>query len=129
MRMLRKLLRDRKGITMTEVVVAMATVILVTGAAISLLISSIRFDAKYDSQTRALNACESAISCVRFADNQTELATYLGALGFDIEQEPDPNGQWVCPFADGQVTVEVSDSSWVVTFDNEKVYEKNVSKD
>ena len=87
MKMLRKLLRDRKGITMTEVIIAMAAVILVSGAAISLLVASVQFDSKYDSQTRALNACESAVRCVRFADEQGKLETYLGALGFDRSEE------------------------------------------
>jgi len=125
MKMLRKLLRDRKGITMTEVIIAMAAVILVSGAAISLLIASVQFDSKYDSQTRALNACESAVRCVRFADDPDTLKGYLEQLGFDILQTQGPDGVTVYPFADGEVTVKVSESAWIVTFDDDIVYEKN----
>ena len=56
-KLLKRLVRDRKGISMTEVVVAMALVVIVTGAAISVLIASIQFDVKYKAQTHALNAC------------------------------------------------------------------------
>ena len=120
MRMLRKLLRDRKGITMTEVIVAMATVVLVTGAAISLLVASVRFDAKYDSQTRALNACESAVHCIRFTDDPAKLADYLGRLGFTLDGD-------TFTLSGGGTAVEVvkTDDGWRVTFDGETVYETN----
>ena len=121
MSMLRKLLRDRKGITMTEVIVAMATVVLISGAAISLLVASVRFDAKYDSQTRALNACESAVHCIRFTENPTELAEYLGRLGFTTEDGD------TFTLSGGGTAVEVvkTDDGWRVTFDGETVYETN----
>jgi len=121
MKMLRKLLRDRKGITMTEVIIAMAAVILVSGAAISLLIASVQFDSKYDSQTRALNACESAVHCLRFTDEESELEGYLVRLGFYKEAEG------VFALADCDTAVEVANISgvWTVTFGDDIVYEKN----
>lgn len=117
MKKLSILLRDRRGISMTEVVVAMAVVVIVTGAAISLLIASIRFDAKYRAQTEALNACESAVSCVRFADDAEDLGKYLKKLGFK-----DSDDGYV--LQDGKVTVTVTENSWIVTMDDEDIYEK-----
>lgn len=118
MKKLSKLLRDRRGISMTEVVVAMAVVVIVTGAAISLLIASIRFDAKYRAQTEALNACESAVSCVRFADDAEDLEEYLKKLGFEASGD-----DYV--LQDGKVTVVIGETKWTVKLDNEIVYEKN----
>lgn len=118
MKMLRKLLRDRKGITMTEVIVAMATVVIVTGAAISLLVASVRFDAKYDSQTRALNACESAAHCIRFTDDPGE---YLARLGFTEDGD-----KFILSDSGTAVEVEMkTEGGWRVTFDGETIYETN----
>lgn len=111
-------LRSRKGITMTEVIVAMAMVLIVSGAAISLLVASVQFDAKYESQTQALNAAESAVECVRFADEVSELESYLvDKLGF-VKQEG------VYTFDGETVKVQVVEKTVTVIFDGEEMYEK-----
>lgn len=117
MRKLLNKLRDRKGITMTEVVVAMAVVVIVTGAAISLLVASVQFDNKYQSQTHALNACESAVHCVRFTDDLEKLDDYLKRLNFEVAE-----GGYA--FADKTVKVMIGAEAWTVTFDDEVIYEK-----
>lgn len=121
MRKLLNKLRDRKGISMTEVVVAMAVVVIVTGAAISLLVASVRFDAKYNSQTVALNACESAVHCLRFTDDADKLKGYLTRLGFE-----EVEGVYTLPNS-GTVKVENIEGVWTVTFDGDVIYEKNRS--
>ena len=120
---MRSLLRNRKGITMTEVVIAMAVVIIVTGAAISLVASSVQFDAKYEKETYALNACESAVCCVRFADNNADvdLVECLQKLGF----QPAPDVTDVYIYGDSIVKVDMSGSKVLVFFHDEKVYETN----
>ena len=65
--MLKRLLRDRKGISLTEVVIAMAVVLTVTGSAITLVISSIKADAGFRAKYQALTACEKAADCLRFS--------------------------------------------------------------
>lgn len=86
-KLLKKLLRDRRGISMTEVIVAMALVTIVTGAAISVVMASIKFDAKYNNETTALSYCESVVDCVRFADDEIELKTALSSLGLTVEED------------------------------------------
>ena len=88
-KLLHKLLRDRRGISMTEVIVAMAMVTIVTGAAISVVMASIKFDVKYNERTAALSYCESVVDCVRFADNSENLSIALknldAAFACDVE--------------------------------------------
>ena len=119
MRKLLRKLRDRKGITMTEVIVAMTVVILITGAAISLLVASVQFDETYQSQTHAMNACESAAQCVRFADTQAELEGYLARLGFEKVGE----SQYALPNSETAVKVTVTGNVWTVTLDDDVIYE------
>lgn len=121
-----KKLRDRKGITMTEVIVAMAVVILVTGSAISLLMSSVQFDTKYNAQTADLNACESAVHCVRFTKDPAKLDTYLKLLGFEGHSVSETEVDFKLP--NGNVTVKVTSEggtirSAVVTFGEDVIYE------
>ena len=66
--MIKRLLRDRKGISLTEVVVAMAMVLMVTGAAISIVAASARADVSYRYKYEALTACENAADCLRYAN-------------------------------------------------------------
>lgn len=127
MKMILKRLRSRKGITMTEVIVAMAMVLIVTGAAISLVVASVQFDAKYESQTAALNAAESAVECVRFAGELSELDGYLGKLGFDkvetIPVDVDADSGYELK-GNNSVKIWVKGDTVTVTFDNELLYEK-----
>ena len=123
MRQILNTLRSRKGISMTEVIVAMAVVVIVTGAAISLVVASIQFDAKYESQTAAMNAAESAAECVRFAEDPAELhkddkTGYLDRLGFEVDNGVYTYGNSVKCYYDS------NKDAWVVTFDGEIVYEK-----
>lgn len=117
-RLFRKL-KDRKGISMTEVLIAMAVVTIVTGAAISLIVASVRFDHKYNAQTRALNACESAAQCLRFAEEDAALEEYLAHLGFERVEE----NVYSLPGTDGMVQVRLVDGVWTVTFDDQVIYE------
>ena len=135
-KLLKKLLRDRRGISMTEVVVAMALVVIVTGAAISVLIASMQFDAKYKAQTHAQNACESAVECIRFADTQSELEPLLVKAGFTVPGEAKSGNTWEYSFnagkANARIEIEYSDSnpegnyieSYAVYLNDEEIYDK-----
>lgn len=120
MKKLLKKLCDRKGITMTEVVVAMTVVIIITGAAISVVTASVQFDAKYQKETYALNACESAVNCVRFADTPEELADLLNKLAF---KEKVSGVLWT--FGDDVVRVEDVGGTWTVIYNDKIMYEKD----
>ena len=127
-KLLHKLLRDRRGISMTEVIVAMAMVTIVTGAAISVVMASIKFDVKYNERTAALSYCESVVDCVRFAGNQDELNAALVTLGFPrLEQEgvlPTSSltvGGSVIKITAGTV-LDTELVNYVVTCDDDEIY-------
>lgn len=135
MKILKKLLKNRKGISMTEVVVAMAVVVLITGAAVSVLIASVKADAKYITKSVALEGCETAVECIRFADGFDEgealerLKTALTAAGFEAAEDEntftlsvgDETVKVVVGTADGGTEVE----NYVVYFNDEEIYEKS----
>ena len=118
MKKLLKTLRSRKGISIIEVVVAMAMVLIVSASALSLMVTSAEFDRKYDAQTQAMNVCESAVECIRFAKSAEDLDGYLARLGFEKAGE-----EYILP-GDDTVKIQVDGSIWTVIFDNDKVYEK-----
>ena len=112
-------LRDRKGITMTEVIVAMAMVLIITGAAISLLISSLQFDEKYKSQIYAYTACESAVNCMRYTDSTDDLNKYLPLLGFEKTEE----NTYVLSSNAQDVKVSIQGDTWQLMLGGEVIYE------
>ena len=130
MKRIKKLLSDRKGISITEVVVAMAMVLLITGAALTLLVASMKSDAKYLAKSTALNACENAVECVRFADDTYTLTTALSRVGFQKTVDPaDPNGYFTKFFltsGDHTVRVNVSTNAefeiYVVVYNDSEIY-------
>ncbi len=74
---LRTAAKSRRGFSLAEVMIGLTFVVMVTIAALSLMISSIQMETKYLSKTTALCACESAVAVVRYADNAQELAEGL----------------------------------------------------
>lgn len=153
MKFFKKLLRDRRGVSMTEVIVAMAAVLIVTGAAITVLVSSSQADTLYRDKYRALNGCENAVECIRFTKDKQTLADALLKAGFSEipvpgtdevrgdapEGEGDPlltqpfrsGYEFVC--GDKTVTVKiVTDEntgveSYVVTYCDDDIYTVRVS--
>lgn len=119
MKKLLKTIRSRKGISIIEVVVAMAIVMIVSAAALSLMVTSVEFDRKYDAQTQAMNACESAVECIRFANTADELDGYLSRLGFEKAGE-----EYILPDND-TVKIRVNGNQWILIFEGKDVYAKD----
>ena len=96
-----KILRSRRGVSLTEVIISMTAVVIVTGAAISVLFASSASDVKFSAKTRALEACDSAVECLRFANgNEEALGEALGYAGFKDEDE---TGEFVLKCGKGEV--------------------------
>lgn len=126
MKLMTKLLRDRRGISMTEVVIAMAMVVIVTGAAISVLIASVKSDAKYLAKSNALTGCENAVECVRFAEDIDTLDEALEKVGFVTDE--DNEYTYKSGESTVKVTVQTTDNkleSCVVFYNDEEIYTIN----
>ena len=139
-KMLKRLLRDRKGVSLAEVVVAMTLVVIITGAAISVVIASIKADAAYQNKYRALTACENAAECLRFSKGvQDKLEEALDAADFkvfvgDIKDAfamygigepgtPTNVDGYIFKVGDQIVTIAKSESNYVVKYKDDVVYE------
>ncbi len=73
----RKRIKDRRGFSLAEVVVGLTVVVMVSAAALNVIIASIQMEAKYLNETTALCACESVVACVRFSEDADELRDAL----------------------------------------------------
>jgi len=124
-KLFKKLLRDRKGISIAEVMVAMAMVLIITGAAIAVVTASIQSDAKFIAKYDTLTACENAVECVRYSTDISVLETALTqtGLGFVISEDDkyDGDNQYTFTYESGNDTVTVT-----VTYDAESDFEKCV---
>ena len=117
--MMKRLLRDRRGVSIAEVVVAMTMVLIITGAAMSVQIASTRADVAYRYKYQALSACENAVACVRFAGDSAEtLAEALGKAGFVTS-----NGVSTHKSGDYEVVVAFEEERYVVRYNGEIIYE------
>lgn len=79
-RAFRKRIKDRRGFSLAEVVVGLTVVVMVSAAALNVIMASIQMEAKYLNETTALCACESVVACVRFSDDAQDLAYALADL-------------------------------------------------
>lgn len=73
--------RSRRGISLVEVVVALAVITIISAAALSLVISSARVDANSLRSTQITIAAENSLECYRFAESEEEFAELLEKTG------------------------------------------------
>lgn len=99
--------RSRRGISLVEVIVALAVITIISTAALSLVISSARVDANSLRSTRVMIAAENALECYRFAENEEEFAELLGNTGDYIEAD----GSYVLTESSYAITVKYEDDS------------------
>lgn len=114
-----KLLGNRKGISMTEVIVAMAVLVMVSGAAITVLIASVKADTAYQNKYAVLSGCENAAECLRFAvGNEILLKEALEKAGFAQTDET----EFTLEKGNETVTVLKIDESYAVVYNGEVIY-------
>lgn len=119
LRQRKRLLRDRKGFSLMEAVVAMSVILVVAGAAITLIISSVRADATFRNQYRAMTACDNARACIRFADGDGDvLAEALIKAGFTGINE----NHYLLISGEYEVEVTFEDENYVVAYNDETIY-------
>ena len=115
----KRLLYNRSGVTLAEVVVSLALVMIVSTTAISLLISSVRADSIHLDQYRAIMGCESAERCVSFAIGDADLLREsLRRIGFEEVSDCElvlANGEYL-------VTVALEDENYVIRYNGNCVY-------
>ena len=99
--------RSRRGISLVEVIVALAVITIISTAALSLVISSARVDANSLRSTRVMIAAENALECYRFSDSNDEFVALLRKTGDYIEAD----GSYVLTESSYAITVKYEDDS------------------
>ena len=99
--------RSRRGISLVEVIVALAVITIISTAALSLVISSARVDANSLRSTRVMIAAENALECYRFSDSEDEFVELLRKTGDYIEAD----GSYVLTESSYAITVKYEDDS------------------
>lgn len=99
--------RSRRGISLVEVIVALAVITIISTAALSLVISSARVDANSLRSTRVMIAAENALECYRFSDSEDEFVALLRKTGDYIEAD----GSYVLTESSYAITVKYEDDS------------------
>lgn len=76
-----KKIRSRRGISLAEVMIALAIITIVSAAALSLTLSSAKVDAMALRTTQITMAGENALECFRYADNDGDFGELLKKTG------------------------------------------------
>ncbi len=71
------LLRSRRGVTITEVVVALVIIGIISSAALSLVMYSVNVEKDSFSVVEAKIAAENTLACFRYAENEDEFVEAL----------------------------------------------------
>ena len=70
----------RRGFSLVEVVVALAIIVIVSGAAISLIVSHSRLEARTVQTVEAASIAENAIECFRYANDGAEFIALMNEV-------------------------------------------------
>ena len=86
-------LKSRRGFSLAEVVVALAVIVIVTGAALLLVNSHTKLQVRTAQNISAANTVENAIECFRFAANEDDFKEvfFVDVLGME---KPDATGSY-----------------------------------
>jgi len=101
--------RSRRGISLVEVVVALAVITIISAAALSLVISSARVDANSLRSTQVMMAAENVLECYRFAESELEFEKLLKKTG-GYEEEPEASGTYFLTEKSYTITVNYTDT-------------------
>lgn len=78
---------SRRGVTITEVTVALVIISIISAAALSLVMYSVNVEKQSFATLEAQNAAENTLACFRYAQNREEFIEALGKTGPYLEQE------------------------------------------
>lgn len=119
--------RSRRGISLVEVIVALAVIAIISTAALSLVISSSKVDANSLRSTQVMMAAKNALECYRFSDREDEFGELLRKTGDYIEADD----SYVLTESSYVITVKYEDDSLRFTAtdgDGKMIYDYEFNK-
>lgn len=70
---MRRIIKNtRKGVTIMEMVIALTVITIISGAALSIILSSIKVESRSAQIVEVTNLVESSIECFQYWDNENE---------------------------------------------------------
>lgn len=96
------MLRSRKGVTMTEVVIALVLISVISAAALSVVLKSVNIEKNTLTALEAANSAENAVECFRFSDSEEE---FLTALQKTAPYEQADDGTFVLRASNAVITI------------------------
>ena len=103
---MKKNIRSRKGVSLVEVVVALAVITIISISALSVVFMSVKVEAKTVVVFEVRNSAENAIECFRFADGDEEIfRNCLNATVASGQQFAGENGTYVSNAGNYTVTI------------------------
>ncbi len=83
----KELLRSRRGVTITEVAIALVIIGIISAAALSVVMYSVNVEKQSFSVIQAENTAENALACFRYAETEEEFVEALCKTGAYEQQE------------------------------------------
>lgn len=75
---MRRIIKNtRKGVTIMEMVIALTVITIISGAALSIILSSIKVESRSAQIVEVTNLVESSIECFQYSDNDNEFLDLL----------------------------------------------------
>ena len=82
----------RKGITIMEMVIALTVIAIISGAALSIILSSLKVESRSAQIVEVTNLVESSIECFQYSENEEEYLKLLQILNKDFAEVIQENG-------------------------------------
>lgn len=83
-------LRNRKGVTIVEVVIALVIISVISASAVDLIMRALRIENNFTTVTQAEMQAENVLDCFRFSDNDATFSQALKKAG-DYKFQPGEN--------------------------------------
>ncbi len=85
----------KRGFSLMEAIIALAIIVMIGGATLTLVLSSVKVENATAVKMNAVNDAQNAVECFRYArDNGTDLETLLQKAGVIDENAAQENGQY-----------------------------------
>ena len=103
-----KKLKDKRGVSMAEMIIAMTIITLVTAAAMTIMISSLRTTNRDFSEAEDQNFTSNAVACFTAANSAGDFAKKLISIGYNLisgedQLEATDQGVYVFDLENGHV--------------------------
>lgn len=119
--------KKKRGFSLMEAIIALAIIVMIGGATLTLVLSSVKVENATAAKMNAVNEAQNAVECFRYAsDNAANLEELLKKAGVMEENAAFKNGNYTVEKVGYTLTLEIEDDKKITataTNGGELVYE------